>query len=60
MSWADSRVYTSLSSDAVKIAPEYSESRPITRQYENLLYSHYGHPPYWLKETEKEPGREVL
>jgi hypothetical protein len=26
---------------------------PITREYENRLYFHYGRPPYWLHETEE-------
>jgi len=24
---------------------------PITREYENRLYDHYGRPPYWLNEA---------
>jgi hypothetical protein len=53
MSWAESRVYTSLSRDAIAGAPDYNESRPITREYEDLLYSHYGHPAYWLQAAGK-------
>jgi len=30
------------------------ESTPITREYEDRLYSHYGRPPYWLLETERQ------
>jgi hypothetical protein len=32
----------------VKNGPEYVESMPITREYENRLHSYYGQPPYWL------------
>jgi hypothetical protein len=54
VSWAESKVYVGLSREAIKEAPEYIESRPITRQYENLLYFHYGRPPYWLSQDEHE------
>ena len=52
MSWEDSKVYVGLTREAIKDAPEYVESAMITRDYENLLYSHYGRPPYWLHQTE--------
>ena len=52
VSWADSRVYAGLSREAIKDAPEYIESSPVTREYENRLYLHYGRPPYWLHDAE--------
>jgi PRC-barrel domain len=52
VSWADSRVYVGLSREAIKNGPEYVESMPITREYENRLYLHYGRPPYWIHEAE--------
>jgi hypothetical protein len=52
VSWTDSKVYTALSREAIQNAPEYVESAPITREYENRLYFHYGRPPYWLHEAE--------
>jgi hypothetical protein len=48
ISWTESKVHTGLSVEAIKDAPEYIESRPVTREYENKLYFHYGRPPYWL------------
>jgi hypothetical protein len=51
VSWGDSRIYVGLSREAIKNAPEYIESRPITREYENQLHLHYGQPPYWLHEA---------
>jgi len=51
VSWTDSKVYVGLSREAIKDGPEYIESRPITREYENLLHLHYGRPPYWLHEA---------
>jgi len=52
VSWADSTVYTGLAREAIKEGPEYIESRPITRDYENRLYLHYRRPPYWLHDAE--------
>jgi hypothetical protein len=52
VSWTESRVYAGLSRDAIKRGPEYLESAPITREYEDQLYSHYGRPPYWVHEEE--------
>jgi hypothetical protein len=52
VSWLDSMVYTFLSREAIQNAPEYIESRGLSREYENKLYFHYGRPPYWLRENE--------
>jgi hypothetical protein len=52
VSWRDSRVYVGLFREAIQEAPEYIESRPVTREYENRLYFHYGRPPYWLQQAE--------
>jgi hypothetical protein len=54
MKWEDSKVFTRLYREAIQHAPEYVESTPITRDYENRLYAHYGQPPYWLREAERE------
>jgi len=51
VSWADSSVYVNLSREIIQSGPEYSESEPITRDYETQLFSHYGRPPYWLHGT---------
>ena len=48
--------YVGLSREAIQNAPEYAESAPITREYENQLYFHYGRPPYWLHQAEHEPS----
>ena len=56
VSWTNSKVYVGLSREAIKDAPEYIESTPITREYENRLYFHYGRPPYWLDEAEHKPS----
>jgi len=51
VSWADSKVYIGLSQEAIRNGPEYDDSTPITREYENRLHLHYGLPPYWLREA---------
>jgi len=51
VSWEDSAVYTGLSREAIRSAPEYSESTQVTREYEERLHLHYGRPPYWIHEA---------
>ena len=53
VSWDDSKVYVALSREAIKSCPEYLLSRPLTREYEVRLYAHYGRPPYWLDEAQR-------
>ena len=48
VSWTDAKVYAGLTQEAIKSGPEYDESIPITRDFENQLFVHYGRPPYWL------------
>jgi len=55
VSWKDSKVYLGLSRETIKDAPQYVESMPITREYEDRLYATYGRPPYWLQEGESKP-----
>jgi hypothetical protein len=59
VSWTDSTVYTGLSREAIKEGPEYIESQPITREYENRLYFHYGRPPYWLHDAEHKSAHSL-
>jgi hypothetical protein len=56
VSWPESRVYAALNREAIKSAPEYLLSRPLTREYENQLHTHYGRPPYWLRQAERKPS----
>ena len=56
VSWTDSKVSVGLSREAIQNGPEYFESMPITREYENRLYFHYGRPPYWLQEAASGPA----
>jgi hypothetical protein len=59
VSWPDSKVYLHLSRETIKNSPEYFESMPITREYENRLHSHYGQPPYWLQKSEQPSSRKA-
>jgi hypothetical protein len=52
VSWPESKVYAGLSREAIKSCPEYLLAKPLTREYENRLYAHYGRPPYWVHEVE--------
>jgi hypothetical protein len=54
VSWTNANVSTGLTRDAIKTGPEYIESIPVTREYENRMHFHYGLQPYWLQETEPE------
>jgi sporulation protein YlmC with PRC-barrel domain len=46
VSWEDSKVYVSLSREAIKNAPEYNPDT-LNREYEEKLHVHYGQPKYW-------------
>ena len=48
ISWAESRVYVGLTREAIQTGPEYVESEPLTRDYENQMHIHYGRDPYWM------------
>ncbi len=53
VSWPDFKVYVRISREAIRSAPEYVESMPISRDYENQLYLHYGQEPYWMRDAKK-------
>ena len=57
VSWDDSTVYVGLSRDAIQTGPEFDKSAPITRDYEDRLYAHYGFAPYWARHGDSEPVR---
>jgi hypothetical protein len=46
VSWDDSKVYVSLSREAIKKAPEYHPDA-LNREYEEKLHNHYDRPKYW-------------
>jgi sporulation protein YlmC with PRC-barrel domain len=47
ISWATSQVRVDLSREAIKNAPEFDPSRPVSREYEAQLHNYYGRPIYW-------------
>ncbi len=49
VSWEESKVYVGVTRAAIQSCPEYTDRMPITREYENKLYFHYGRPPYWTE-----------
>ena len=59
VSWPVSKVFVHLSRETIKNGPEYFESMPITREYENRLYSYYGRPAYWLQQSEQPSSRKA-
>ena len=46
VSWEDSKVYVSLSREAIKCGPEYHPD-DLNREYEEKLHDHYDRPKYW-------------
>lgn len=52
VSWEQSKVFVAATREAISSSPEFLEYEPITREYENKLYCHYGRPPYWIREQE--------
>ena len=51
VTWEDSQVNVDLYRDKIQNSPEYVESEPVSRDYEDRLYQHYGRPPYWMHEA---------
>ncbi len=47
VSWDESRVYVSLTKDAIEKSPEWDPSQPVNREYEEVLFDYYGRPRYW-------------
>jgi len=45
--WEDEHVYVPLMRVTIREAPEWDESKPISREFENRLFEHYGRPGYW-------------
>jgi len=54
VSWEESKVFVAVTREAIKTCPEYLDTAPITREYENKLYFHYGRPPYWIEEIKNQ------
>jgi hypothetical protein len=55
--WAETRVYIDLDRSTVQRAPTYDPQTPITREYEEALFSHYTRRPYWEPPVEESAAR---
>ncbi len=47
ISWADHAVALNVSKEALEQAPAYDDNGPLTREYEQQYYQHFGKRPYW-------------
>ena len=47
IAWSDRKVFVEVTRDKVQAAPEFDPSTTLDREYEQRLYTHYGHQPYW-------------
>jgi hypothetical protein len=47
VSWDTRQVRFDLSKATLKGAPEYDPSKPVNREYEEVLYDYHGRPHYW-------------
>jgi len=53
VSWAESKLTTDLTRQAIKDAPPYLGDDAIARDEESSLYKHHGRSGYWLTERER-------
>ena len=51
--WLESHITVKLPKETIHDAPEYIESRELTRDYEEKLHQHYGLPLYWAASGER-------
>lgn len=54
VSWLDSKVFLTVTRQAVKGAPPYDPAAALDRKREVSLYKHYGRPGYWAAEEKRE------
>jgi PRC-barrel domain len=47
VAWTERAVRVGLKRAQIQDAPAYDRARPIEREYEQRLFSHYGRPTYW-------------
>jgi len=67
VNWNDKSVLTNVSEDKIKSSPDFDPSKPINREYEELIFAHYAQPVYWtdkeiseIKEGAKYPWRKSI
>jgi hypothetical protein len=49
ISHADQKVNVDLKKQAIQFSPDFDPSKPVNREYEEVLYDYYGRPRYWKK-----------
>ena len=50
VSWPGSKVRVDLSREVIEKSPEFDPSKPVNREYEEVLYDYYGRPKYWIEQ----------
>ena len=50
VSWPGSTVKVDLSKEVIEKSPEFDPSKPVNREYEEVLYDYYGRPKYWIEQ----------
>lgn len=56
ISWPESLVRVKLPREVIRTSPPWDPRVPVDREYETLLYSHYGWPSYWLGRGDPPPA----
>ncbi len=54
--WAESRIYVDLNRDTIRRAPEFNPDQPLTREFEQTIFSYYNRRPYWERGGPKSGG----
>ena len=57
VSWPDSKVYVDLKRETIQNGPEWNDSVPVTREYEDRLHNYYARSPYWAPKSEQPLSR---
>jgi uncharacterized protein YrrD len=57
ISWDESKVFISLTREAIRNAPEFTDGTLITRDLETKLHSHYDLERYWADELAAQSAR---
>jgi len=47
VNWYDQRVRVGLERKKIQGSPEFSDPKDVTRDYEAMLFDHYGRSGYW-------------
>lgn len=45
--WVDSKLTMDVTADLIRKCPPYDPAAPLSRDYETVLYQHYGRAQYW-------------